>query len=93
MRYQMMIAAGVLALMTFGASAQTAPRRTSAEPINSPFTYGALGATPSLQTKKRAKPAGEEKVAAEPVRGSKKTAPARVNESATSETSTHVQEK
>lgn len=50
MRYQMMIAAGVLALMAFGASAQTAQKRTSTEVINSPFTYEALGATPSLQT-------------------------------------------
>ena len=91
MRYPTMIAAAVLTLIAFDASAQTAKKRASTEPINSPFTYQALGATPSLQTKKRAKPAGEESVAAEPVKGSKKTAPARANESATVETSSGSQ--
>ena len=105
MRYTTLFAAGVLTLIAFGASAQTAGKeptvdqqqtadkrkRASTEPINSPFTYEALGATPSLQTKKRAKPAGDEKVAAEPVKGSQKTAPARANESATVETSSGSQ--
>lgn len=78
MRYTTLFAAGVLTLMTFDASAQTAGKqpsvdqqqtadkrkRASSEPINSPFTYEALGATPSLHVKKRSKPASEEKVAA-----------------------------
>ena len=83
MRYTTLFVAGVLTLMTFGASAQTAGKqptvdqqqnadkrkRASSEPINSPFTYEALGATPSLQVKKRSKPASEEKVAAKPTKG------------------------
>jgi hypothetical protein len=78
MRYTTLFVAGVLTLMTFGASAQSAGKqptvdqqqnadkrkRASSEPINSPFTYEALGATPSLQVKKRSKPTNEEKVAA-----------------------------
>ena len=79
MRYTTLFVAGVLTLMAFGASAQTAGKqptvdqqqtadkrkRASTELINSPFTYEALGATPSLQVKKRSsKPASEEKVAA-----------------------------
>ena len=79
MRYTTLFAAGVLTLMTFDASAQTAGKqptvdqqqqtadkrkRASSELITSPFTYEALGATPSLQVKKRSKPASEEKVAA-----------------------------
>jgi hypothetical protein len=78
MRYTTLFAAGVLTLMAFGASAQSAGKqptvdqqhnadkrkRASTEPLNSPFTYEALGATPSLQVKKRSKPASEEKVAA-----------------------------
>ena len=78
MRYTTLFAAGVLTLMTFDASAQSAGqqptvdqqqnadkrKRASSEPINSPFTYESLGATPSLQVKKRSKPASEEKVAA-----------------------------
>ena len=101
MRYTTLIAAAVLSLMAFDASTQTAGKqptvdqqqtadkrkRASAEPISSPFTYEALGATPSLQAKKRAKPAGDDKVAATPAKGSKKTAPARANESVTVETS------
>ena len=77
MRYTTLFAAGVLTLMTFDAGAQTAgkpptveqqqtadkPKRASTEPINSPFTYEALGATPSLQVKRRSKPASDEKVA------------------------------
>ena len=78
MRYTTLFAAGVLTLMALDASAQTAGKqptvdqqqtadkrkRASTEPLNSPFTYEALGATPSLQVKKRSKPASEEKVAA-----------------------------
>ena len=78
MRYTTLFAAGVLTLMTFDTSAQTAVKqptvdqqqtadkrkRASSEPINSPFTYETLGATPLLQAKKRCKPASEEKVAA-----------------------------
>ena len=77
MRYTTLFAAGVLTLMTFDAGAQTAgkpptveqqqtadkPKRASTEPINSPFTYEALGATPSLQVKRRSKPFSDEKVA------------------------------
>jgi hypothetical protein len=78
MRYTTLFAAGVLTLMTFDASAQSAGKqptvdqqqnadkrkRASTEALNSPFTYEALGATPSLQVKKRSKPASEEKVGA-----------------------------
>lgn len=78
MRYTTLFVAGVLTLMAFGASAQSAGKqptvdqqqnadkrkRPSTEPINSPFTYEALGATPSPRIKKRSKPASEEKVAA-----------------------------
>ena len=77
MRYTTLLAAGVLTLIAFGASAQTAGKqstvdqqqtadkrkRASTEPLNSPFTYEALGATPSFQVKRRGKPASEEKVA------------------------------
>ena len=84
MRYTTLFAAGVLTLMALDASAQTAGKqptvdqqqqqtsakrkRASTEPLNSPFTYEALGATPSLQAKKRSKPASEEKVAAKPAK-------------------------
>lgn len=78
MRYTTLFAPGILALMAFGASAQSAGKqptvdqqqnadkrkRASTEPLNSPFTYEALGATPSLHVKKRSKPASEEKAAA-----------------------------
>ena len=89
MRYTTLFVAGVLTLMAFGASAQSAGKqptvdqqqtadkrkRASSEPINSPFTYEALGATPSL-VKKRSKPASEEKVAAKPAKGARKDSPA-----------------
>jgi hypothetical protein len=52
MRYRI-ITASVLASMVFGASAQNAERRVSTEPATSPFTYEALGATPSAQPKKK----------------------------------------
>ncbi len=79
MRYTTLFAASVLTLIAFEASAQTAGKqqptvdqqqtadkrkRASTEPLNSPFTYEALGATPSLQVKKPSKPASEDKVAA-----------------------------
>ena len=48
MRYRI-VTAGMLALMAFGASAQTVDKRPSLEPAHSPFTYEVLGATPSLQ--------------------------------------------
>ena len=79
MRYTTLFAASVLTLIAFEASAQTAGKqqptvdqqqtadkrkRASTEPLNSPFTYEALGATPSLQVKKPSKPASDEKVAA-----------------------------
>ena len=83
MRYTTLFVAGVLTLVAFGASAQSAGKqptvdqqqtadkrtRASTEPLNSPFTYEALGATPSLQVKKRSKPASEQKVAAKPTKG------------------------
>jgi hypothetical protein len=78
MRYTTLFAACVLTLMAFDASAQSTgkkptvdqqqtadkQKRPSTEPLNSPFTYEALGATPSLHVKKPSKPASEEKVAA-----------------------------
>ena len=101
MRYQTLSAAPVLALMAFGASAQTAGKqpgdqqqtadkrkRASSEPINGPFTYEALGATPSVQLKKRAEPAGDDKVATKPAKASQKTAPAGAKEAVTAEGST-----
>ena len=100
MRYTTLFVAGVLTLMAFGASAQSAgkqptvdqqqqtadkPKRASSEPLNSPFTYEALGATPSL--KKRSKPASEEQVAAKPAKGTKKDSPARTTEPASTKSS------
>jgi len=99
MRYTTLFVAGVLTLMAFGASAQSAGKqptvdqqqttdkrkRASSEPINSPFTYEALGATPSL--KRPSKPASEEKVAAKPAKGTKKDSPARSNEPASTKSS------
>ena len=58
------ITAGTLALMAFGVNAQSVDKRPSMEPVHSPFTYEALGATPSLQLGKRTAPDGEAKLAA-----------------------------
>ncbi len=58
------ISAGVLTLMAFGANAQSIDKRLPMEPAHSPFTYEALGATPSLQLGKRTAPDGEAKLAA-----------------------------
>ncbi len=46
------IFAAVLSAFAVGASAQSAGLKPSMEPANSPFTYEALGATPSLRLKK-----------------------------------------
>jgi len=51
MRYRI-VTAGLLALMAFGASAQTVDKRPSLEPAHSPFTYEVLSATPSLGNRK-----------------------------------------
>ena len=64
MRYRMMTAAGVLALMASGVGAQTVDKRVSLEPAHSPFTYEALGATPSLRFDKTTTTGGEKVVAA-----------------------------
>ena len=99
MRYTTLFVAGVLTLMAFGASAQSAGKqptvdqqqtadkrkRASSEPINSPFTYEALGATPTV--KKRSKPASEEKVATKPAKDARKDSPARSNEPASAKSS------
>ena len=58
------ITAGMLTLMAFGANAQGIDKQTSMEPAHSPFTYEALGATPSLQLGKRTARDGEAKLAA-----------------------------
>ena len=64
MRYRI-ITASVLASMVFGVSAQNADRRVSTEPVNSPFTYEALGATPSVwPNKKNTAPVSKNIVAA-----------------------------
>jgi hypothetical protein len=63
MRYRI-VTAGMLALMAFGASAQTVDKRPSLEPAHSPFTYEVLGATPSLQLGKRKASDNEARLAA-----------------------------
>ncbi len=63
MRYRI-VTAVMLALMAFGASAQTIDKRPSLEPAHSPFTYEALGATPSLQLGKRRASDNEARLAA-----------------------------
>ena len=68
------ITAGMLALMAFGANAQSIDKRSSMEPAHSPFTYEALGATPSLQFGKRTAPDSEAKLAAASERKSRSTA-------------------
>ena len=80
------ITAAVLALSTVGVSAQTADKPASLEPAHSPFTYEALGATPSLRLTKRAAPVDDTKVAVARDK-SQRTVPeaSRQNEPATSE--------
>ena len=80
MSYRMMTA-GIVALMAFGASAQTADKRASLEPAHSPFTYEALGATPTVRLSKAAS-AGEERVAAARDRGNGTATPSRPNDTA-----------
>ena len=63
MRYRI-VTAGLLALMAFGASAQTVDKRPSLEPAHSPFTYEVLGATPSLELGKRKAADSEARLAA-----------------------------
>ena len=67
------ITAGMLALMALGANAQSIDKRLSMEPTHSPFTYEALGATPSLQLGKRTAPDSEAKLAAARERKSRST--------------------
>ena len=55
------ITAGMFTLMAFGANAQGIDKRPLMEPAHSPFTYEALGATPSLQLGKRTAPDGDAK--------------------------------
>lgn len=102
MRYTTLFVAGVLTLMAFGASAQSAGKqptvdqqqtadsrkRASSEPVNSPFTYEALGATPTA--KKRSKPVSNEKVAAKPAKDTKKDSPAGSNEPASTKSSSDL---
>ena len=52
MRYQVLVAA-LSALAAFSAGAQPVDKRPSMEPVGSPFTYEALGATPSLRLHNR----------------------------------------
>jgi hypothetical protein len=72
MRYRI-VTAGMLALMAFGASAQTVDKRSSLEPAHSPFTYEVLGATPSLQLGKRTASDSETKLVAARERKSRST--------------------
>lgn len=58
------LASAMLSLTVLTASAQTSDRRTSTEPPHSPFTYEALGATPSLRLGKRAAPPAQDAAAA-----------------------------
>ena len=86
MRYRI-ITASVLASMVFSASAQNADRRVSTEPATSPFTYEALGATPSVRpNKKNTAPAGKNKNTA---RDSKGTPASRSNESLAADTASN----
>ena len=48
MRYRTLVAA-LSAFAAFSAVAQPLDKRQSMEPVGSPFTYEALGATPSLR--------------------------------------------
>ena len=83
MRYRI-ITASVLALMVCGVSAQNADRRVSTEPVNSPFTYEALGATPSVRpNKKNTAPAGKNRATAGDT--SKSTPASRSNEPLTAD--------
>ena len=69
MRYQI-IAASVLTSIAFGAGAQNADRRVPTEPATSPFTYEALGATPSVRPKKKSTaPADKNKTTARDSKG------------------------
>jgi hypothetical protein len=54
----------MLTLVAFAAKAESIQKRLSMEPANSPFTYEALGATPSLQLGKPRAPDSEAKLAA-----------------------------
>ena len=72
MRYRV-VTAGLLALMAFGASAQTVDKRSSLEPPHSPFTYEVLGATPSLQLGNRKASDSETKLVAARERKSRGT--------------------
>ena len=99
MRYTTLFVASVLTLVALDASAQSAGKqptvdqqqnadkrkRASTEPLNSPFTYEALGATPSF--KKPSKAASEEKVAGKPAQGTDKDSPARSKEPASTKSS------
>ena len=86
MRYRI-ITASVLASMVFGASAQNADRRVSTEPSTSPFTYEALGATPSVRpTRKDTAPSGKNKTTA---RDSKGAAASRSNEPLAADTASN----
>ena len=102
MRYTTLFVAGVLTLIAFGASAQIAGKhspvdqqqtadkrkRASTEPLNGPFTYEALGATPSV--KKPRKAASEEKVATKPAQAPKKDSPARSSDPASTKSSSNL---
>ena len=57
------ITAGMLTLIAFGANAQSSDKQPSMEPAHSPFTYEALGATPSLQLGRRTAPDSAAKLA------------------------------
>lgn len=52
MRYRIIVAS-LLTFIALNASAQTVDKRPSMEPVGSPFTYEALGATPSLNLRMR----------------------------------------
>ena len=78
------ITAGMFTLMAFGANAQSIDKQPSMEPAHSPFTYEAVGATPSLQLGKRTARDGEATLAAARERKSRSTLEAsRRDESAT----------
>ena len=54
-----LIFAAVLSAFALGASAQSVNQKPSMEPVTSPFTYEALGATPSLRLHQKSQPKSE----------------------------------
>ena len=54
-----LVFAAVLSAFALGANAQSVTQKPSMEPATSPFTYEALGATPSLRVQSKNQPKSE----------------------------------